>query len=119
MARRTARVKKSSYNRAVPFQSHIELLHFFLAHRDEIVERIEGLLNAQRKPTEYLQDGALLARHFEDCFYTLAGVTDQQSRLRGRLEDTHWASGFRPRAIPGLQNGPADPAEMMMRAFYL
>jgi hypothetical protein len=119
MARRTACVKKSSYNRAVPFQSHIELLRFFLAHRDELVERIEGLLNAQRKPAEYLQDGALLARHFEDGFYTLAGVTDQQSRLRGQLQDAHWASGFRPRAIPGLHNGPADPAEMMMRAFYL
>jgi hypothetical protein len=103
----------------VPFRSHIGLLHFFLAHRDELVERIEGLLNAQRKPTEYLQDGALLARQFEDCFYTLAGVTDQQSRLRGQLQDAHWASGFRPRAIPGLHNGPADPAELMMRAFYL
>jgi hypothetical protein len=102
-----------------PFQSHVELLLFFLAHRDEIVERIEGLLNAQRKPTEYLQDGALLARHFEDCFYTLAGVTDEQSRLRGQLQDAHWASGFRPRAIPGLHNGPADPTEMTMRAFYL
>jgi len=103
----------------MPFQAHVDLLHFFLVHRDEIVERIQALLNAQRKPTEYLQDGALLSRHFEDCFFTLLGLTDSQSRLRGQLEDAHWASGFRPRAIPGLHNGPADPAEMMMRAFYL
>ena len=31
----------------VPFQSHVELLEFFLAHRDEIVERLQGVLNAQ------------------------------------------------------------------------
>ena len=103
----------------VPFQAHIELLHFFLLRRDEIVERIQGVLNAQRKPTQYLQDGSLLSRHLEDCFFTLTGVTNSQSRLRGQLEDAHWASGFRPREIPGLHNGPADPAEMMMRVFYL
>ena len=103
----------------VPFQAHIELLHFFLAGRDEIVEHIQGLLNAQRKPIEYLQDGAFLARHFEDCFFALTGLTDAQSRLRGQLEEAHWASGFKPREIDGLHNGPADPAELTMRAFYL
>jgi hypothetical protein len=101
------------------FPPHIELLHIFFARRDEIVERIQALLNAQRKSIEYLQDGDLLSRHFEDCFFTLTGVTDSQSRLRGQLEEAHWASGFKPREIPGLHNGPADPAEMMMRAFYL
>ncbi|MEO8256710.1 MAG: hypothetical protein ABI868_05115 [Acidobacteriota bacterium] len=103
----------------VPFQAHLDLLHLFLKHRDEIVEKIQGLLNAQRKPIEYLQDGALLSRHFEDCFFTLAGVNHGQSRLRGQLEEAHWAGGFRPRAIPGLHNGLADPAEMMIRAFHL
>ena len=29
------------------FHAHIELLYFFLAHRDAIVERIQGVLNAQ------------------------------------------------------------------------
>jgi hypothetical protein len=101
------------------FQSHIELLQFFLDHRDEIVERVQAVLNAQRKPTEYLQDASLLSRHFEDCFFTLTGVTDSQSRLRGQLEEAHWASGFRPREMPGLHNGLIDPAEMMTRAFYL
>jgi hypothetical protein len=109
-----ARVYREERLKIVPlrdaFQAHIELLHAFLSRRDGIVERIEGVLNAQRKPIEYLQDGSLLARHVDDCF---------QSRLRGELEEAHWASGFRPRAIPGLNNGPADPAEMMMRVFYL
>jgi hypothetical protein len=102
---------------SVPFQAHIELLQFFLAHRDDIVERIQGVLNAQRKPIEYLRDGSFLSRHFEDCFFI--GVTHSQSRLRGQVEDAHWASGFRPRELPGLHNGLIDPAEMMIRAFYL
>jgi len=103
----------------VPFQAHVELLHFFLAHRDGIVERIQGVLNAQRKPIQYLQDGSLLSHQFEDCFFTLTGVTHGQSRLRGQLEEAHWASGFRPRDLPGLHNGLADPAEMMIRGFHL
>jgi len=103
----------------VPFQAHIELLQFFLAHRDEIVESIQDVLNAQRKPIEYLQDGSLLSRHFEDCFFTLTGITHSQSRLRGQLEEAHWASGFRPRELPGLHNGLIDPAEMMVRGFHL
>jgi hypothetical protein len=102
----------------VPFQAHLELLLLFLAHRDEIVEHIQGLLNAQRKPTGYLRDSALLARHFEECFFALAGARGIQWRLRS-LEDAHWASGFRPREIPGLNNGPADPAEMLTRGFYM
>jgi hypothetical protein len=101
----------------VPFQAHIELLQSFLAHRDHIVERVQGVLNAQRKPIEYLRDGSLLSRHFEDCFFI--GVTQSQSRLRGQLEDAHWASGFRPRELPGLNNGLVDPAEMMFRGFHL
>ena len=103
----------------VPFHAHVELLQLFLAHRDEIVEKIQALLNAQRKPIQYLQDGPLLSRHFRDCFFTLTGVTRDQSRLRGQLEEAHWASGFRPRKSPGLHNDLVDPAEMMSRAFHL
>src|SRR5215831_3901028 len=101
------------------FQAHIELLHVFLARRDEIVERVQALLNAQRKPDHFRHDGALLSRQFEDCFFTLTGLTDSQTRLRGQLADAHWNGGFKPRAIPGLHNGPADPAELMMRAFHM
>src|SRR5215475_3257027 len=102
-----------------PFHAHVELLQLFLAHRDEIVEKIQGLLNAQRKPIQYLQDVPLLSRHFEDCFFTLTGVTRDQSRIRGQLQEAHWASGFRPRKSPGMYNDLVDPAEMMVRAFYL
>ena len=103
----------------MPFQAHIELLQFFLTHRREVVERIQGVLNAQRRPIEYLQDGSRLSRDFEDCFFTLPGVPHSHSRLRGQLEETHWADGFRPREIPGLHNGLVDPSEMMIRGFYL
>ena len=103
----------------VPFQAHVELLQLFLAHRDEIVEDIQGLLNAQRKPVQYLQDVSLLSRHFEDCFFKVTGVTRDQSLLRGQLQEAHWASGFRPRKSPGLHNDLVDPGEMMVRAFHL
>ena len=102
-----------------PFQAHVELLRFFLAHRDEIVEKIQGELNAQRKPIEYLQDRRLLSRHFEDCFFTVGSITREQSRLRGQLEAAHWARGFKPREIPGMPNDLVDPAEMMSRGFHL
>jgi hypothetical protein len=101
------------------FQAHVELLQFFLARRGDIVERIQGLLNAQRQPIEYLRDGPLLARHLEDCFFALSDVTHSHSRLRGQLEDAHHASGFTPRDIPGLHNRLLDPAETIIRAFYL
>lgn len=103
----------------VSFSAHIELLQRFLAHRAEIVEGIQGLLNAQRKPVEYLQDRALLSGDFEDAFFALAGLTHDQVRLRGQLEEAHWASGFMPREIAGLHNGLAEPAEMMVRGFHL
>jgi hypothetical protein len=103
----------------LPFQAHVELLQLFLAHRDEIVEKIQGLLNAQRRPIQYLQDALLLSRQFEDCFFTLTAITQSQSRLRGQLEEAHWASGFRPREMPGMQNDLVHPAEMMIRGFHL
>ena len=102
-----------------PFTAHVELLESFLARRDDIVERIQAVLNAQRKPIEYLQDRRLLSRHFEECFFTPDGITSGQSRFRDRLEDAHWAGGFKPRAIPGLHNSLIDPAEMMIRGFHL
>ena len=102
-----------------PFEAHIELLHFFVTNRSAIVESIQGLLNAQRKPIEYLRDPSRLSRHFESCFFTSPGVTDNQTQLQGQLEAAYWAAGFKPRRIPGLYNGLVDPAEMMVRAFHL
>jgi hypothetical protein len=90
----------------------------FLAHRDDVVEKIQGLLNAQRKPVQYLQDGPLLSRHFEDSLFSLPGITYEQSRLRGQLQETHWARGFKPRKTPELHNDLVDPGDMMVRAFH-
>jgi hypothetical protein len=102
----------------VPFQAHVELLQLFLVHREPIVERIQQLLNAQRQPSQYLQDGPLLSRHFEDCFFTLTVITRDQSVLRGQLQQVHWSRGFKPRQMPGIHNDLVDPAQMMIRAFH-
>jgi len=102
-----------------PFQAHVELLQSFLAHREKVVERVQDLLNAQRKPASYLQDRLILSRYIGDCFFTLTAVTDEQARLKGQLQKAHWASGFKPRHVPELHNDLIDPAELMVRGFYL
>ncbi len=106
----------------VPFQANVELLRLFLTHREDIVESIEAVLNAQRKPIRYLQDHSLLSRLFEDCFFArtaaTAGQTRVQTHLRGQLEEAHWAGGFRPRQVHDLHNDLIHPAEMMIRGFY-
>jgi hypothetical protein len=102
----------------VPFQAHVELVRLFLAYREDIVESIEAVLNAQRKPIRYLQDRSLLSRHFEDCFFARTAVTASQTRLRGQLEEAHWAGGFRPRQVHYLHNDLIHPAEMMIRALH-
>jgi hypothetical protein len=107
----------------VPFQAHVELLRLFLTHREDIVESIEAVLNAQRKPIRYLQDRSLLSHHFEDCFFARSAVTASQTRPdrptdRGQLEEAHWAGGFRPRQVHNLHNDLIHPAEMMIRGFH-
>ena len=122
----------------VPFHANVELLRLFLTHREDIVESIEAVLNAQRKPIRYLQDHSLLSRHFEDCFFARTAATASQTRRtsaqvegsvvrvkeqrgqlpRGEVEAAHWAAGFKPRQVQGLHNDLIHPAEMMIRAFY-
>ncbi len=102
----------------VSFPAHVELLRLFLTHREEIAESIEAVLNAQRKPVQYLQDLPLLSRHFEDCFFKHGAVNAGQARLRGQLEEAHWSGGFRPRQVSYLYNDVIHPAEMMIRAFH-
>ena len=102
----------------VPFQANVELLRLFLTHREDIVESIENVLNAHRKPIQYLQDQSLLSRHFEDCFFARTAVTASQKNLRRQLEEAHWAAGFRPRQVQDLHNDLIHPAEMMIRGFY-
>jgi len=103
----------------VPFEAHIELLRWFLARREPIVARIEALLNAQRRPPQFLQDAPLLSRHFEECFFALAGISREQTDLKRQLDEAHWASGFKPRQYAGHENDLIDPAEMTKRAFLI
>jgi hypothetical protein len=106
------------------FRAHIGLLQSFLALRGDIVGRIEALLNAQRRPLEYLQDRALMARQLEDCFFaqgTSAGASTSSgasAHLRGKLLELHWLGGFEPHRIPGLHNDIVDPAELALRGFH-
>jgi hypothetical protein len=109
---------RSRVSRLISFQAHIGLLRAFLAQREPIVERIQGVLNAQQKPPQYLQDRALLARQFEDCFFA-PPLPREQYALRGQLQAAHWASGFKPRDMPGIPNEMFDPADMMARVFNL
>jgi len=69
-----------------PFEANVELLRLFLPHRENIVESIEAVLNAQRKPIAYLQDHALLSRHFENCFLARPGITATQRGLEANLK---------------------------------
>ena len=103
----------------VPFQAHVDLLQAFLRHRAEIVEAVQELLNAQRKPVPYLQDGPVLSRHFEDCFFAIPALSAEQHRHRGQLQEAHWASGFKPNVMPGMHNDLVDAGQMMVRGFHL
>jgi hypothetical protein len=103
----------------VPFEAHVALLQWFLARRGEIVERIQALLNAQRKPPQSLHDVPLLSRQLDDCFFALTSLTAEQAVLKRQLDEAHWARGFKPRPTPGQHNDLIDPAEMMSRVFHL
>jgi hypothetical protein len=103
----------------VPFEAHVELLRSFLTRREEIVARIGALLNAQRKHMAFMQDVPLLARHLEDCFFTLGGIPADNAWLRRQLDEAHWESGFKPRQTPGQHNDIVDAAELMSRAFLM
>ncbi len=93
----------------VPFQAHVELLRKFLVHRRVLIERIQAALNAQGAPPQYLQDRAALSRAFEDCFFTLPALSREEIRLRGQLQQAHWASGFRPRDMPAYPTRCSTP----------
>ena len=71
------------------FQAHVERLRLVLQRRAAIVEGLQGLLNAQRKPSGYLRDRSLLSGDFEACVLAGAGLAQGPSRLQGQLEDAH------------------------------
>jgi hypothetical protein len=99
-------IARYTLSRMPPFHAHVELVRLFLTHREDIVGRIEAVLNAQGKPIRDLH------RHFEDCFTARTAVTANQ------LEEAHWARGFRPRQVHHVYNDLIHPAEMMIRGFH-
>ncbi|HVY63684.1 MAG TPA: hypothetical protein VHH11_02570 [Gammaproteobacteria bacterium] len=101
------------------FPAHVELLEFFLARRDAVVEKLQELLNAQYKPPRYLQDRRQLTRDFEECFFTLPDLGADRARLKGQLEAAHWARGFKPRDMGEMPNDLLQPAGLMERAFVM
>ncbi|MEO6185869.1 MAG: hypothetical protein ABIP38_12685, partial [Steroidobacteraceae bacterium] len=101
-----------------PFEAHIDVLQSFLARRDQIIEQVQGLLNARGRPAHSLRDRPQLSRQFEDLFYSTAVAADRV-HLKGKLQEAHWASGFKPRVMPGIPNEMFDPADMIVRAFSL
>jgi hypothetical protein len=101
----------------VAFAAHVELLELFVANRDAVVAKLEGVLNAQYKPSRHLTDRRQLARDFEDCFFTLPSVAAEQAHLRGQLAAAHSARGFEPRDMGEMPNDLLEPADLMVRAF--
>src|SRR5262245_12779597 len=102
--RRESRVMETptppAHPNEVPFQKHVELLRSFLTQRGQIVERIQTLLNAQRKPPQSLHDVPLLSRQLGDCFFAAPALAAQRSTLERQLDEAHWAAGFKPRPTP-------------------
>jgi hypothetical protein len=107
------------HDKQLPFQAHVDLLQFFIAHRTPIVERIRGMLGAEQKPLQFQQDRVLLGRSFENCFYAQTGIPPEHAALRGQLQQAHWDAGFKPRDMPGIPNEMFDPADMIARAFMV
>jgi len=103
----------------VSFAANVELLEFFLAHRDAVVTKIQELLNAQYKPPRYREDRQQLARDFEDCFFALPDLGADRARLKGQLAAVHWARGFKPRDMREMPNDLLQPADLMTRAFVM
>ena len=103
----------------VSFDEHVELLEFFLAHRDDVVAKIQELLNAQYKPPRYLQDRRQLARDFEECFFALTGLGVDRASVRGTLEQAHWARGFKPRDMHDMPNDLLQPGDLIARALVM
>jgi hypothetical protein len=101
----------------MPFHTHVELLEIFLRQRETIVARIDAVLNCQKKPLDYQQDPGLQARLFKDCFYTLPGLSREQSVLGEQLEQARCSMGFQPRAQAG--NDIIDPVQMLLRGLHL
>ncbi len=99
------------------FSDHVALLDQFLTSRSNIVERIEeSLLNVRGKDTARRRDRSYFDRTLNDCFFALAGLNPDLSRLKGQLAATHLADGFEPIQLEGFSN-EFDPLDLIIRAY--
>lgn len=98
------------------FQACVDLLQDFLQRRDDIVARIDAVLNCQKKPLDHQQDTALQSRLFKDCFVAGTAAARAQQALCEQLELARCDMGFRPRAQPG--NDIIDPVQMLLRGLH-
>jgi len=98
----------------VPFQANVELLRLFLTYREEIVEKHEAVLNAQRKPIQYLQGPGSFVPPFRGLLLCAHCRRRSQTRVQTRLRDQTGRSaigpgGFRPRQVQDLHNDLIHP----------
>ena len=99
------------------FSDHVALLDQFLTSRSDIVEQIEeSLLNVRGKDTERRRDRSFFDRTLNECFFALAGLKPELSRLKGQLAATHLADGFEPIQLEGFSN-EFDPLDLIIRAY--
>lgn len=110
------------------FSDHVVLLNLFLSRRNDIVERVEHLLNAQRREVVHQikrllqlpatdvihrQEREYFEKDLNACFFGLRGLPDNVVRLEGELSAKRVADGLRPFDGP---NGDCDPLELIARA---
>ena len=100
------------------FADHLVLVDWFLGERETIVERIEQtLLNVRDKDTSRRRDRPFFERTFDACFFGLAGLPIELSRLKGQLAARHLADGFEPVASETAHVNELDPLELILRAY--
>ncbi len=100
------------------FSDHLALVDRFLHQRQDIVDRIERtLLNVRDKDTSRRRDRPFFERSFDACFFGLAGLPPELSRLKGQLAAKHLADGFEPVATENAFVNELDPLELILRAY--
>lgn len=98
------------------FSQHIALLDQFLNRRQEIVDGIEQLLNAQGKGDRQRGGYTYLHNRLTAIFFDLPGLSRALSQLNGQLNAKRLADGFEPIPVENISNGVLDPVEFIGRA---
>lgn len=100
------------------FADHVALLNQFLDQRPNIVERIESrLLNVRGKDVSRSRHRDTFEQLLNGCFFSSPGLSDDLSRLKGRLAAAHLADGFEPLVL-GPYAHELDPLELIARAYH-